>query len=50
MTTLAAYPKISDLGVRISDFQKSAAACATRATFSNVKSCAMTARQPSVPN
>src|SRR5579862_389428 len=31
-------------------FQQSAVACATRATLANVKSSAMTARQPSVPN
>src|SRR5271167_2882551 len=48
--TIGARPKISDLGFAISDFQKSAVACATRATFANVKSSAMTARQPSVPN
>ena len=42
--------RLSDF--RLSDFrfQKSAAACATRATLANVKSSAMTARQPSVPN
>src|SRR5438034_3143861 len=31
-------------------FQQSAVACATRSTFVKVKSSAMTARQPSVPN
>jgi hypothetical protein len=34
----------------MADFQKSAVACATRATFANVKSSAIIARQPSVPN
>src|SRR5450631_957517 len=48
--TLDLRPKISDFGFEISDFQKSAAACATRATLAKVKSSAMTARQPSVPN
>src|SRR5471032_1254883 len=48
--TFGSHPKISDFGFAISDFQKSAVACATRATLANVKSSAMTARQPSVPN
>src|SRR5271156_4134520 len=48
--TLGVRPKISDFGFEISDFQKSTVACATRATFAKVKSSAMTARQPSVPN
>src|ERR1700679_1722262 len=34
----------------MAECQKSAVACATRATFAKVKSSAMTARQPSVPN
>jgi hypothetical protein len=50
MTTLGSRPKIPDWEFEISDCQKSAVACATRATLANVKSCAMTARQPSVPN